>query len=52
VKEIPLTGYVEAHPGFAGHLCHRIYDLSKLKNAGVSLPSTTLYEGMKQTLKL
>ncbi len=50
VKEIPLTGYPEAHPGFAGHLCHRIYDLSKLRNAGVALPSTTLYEGMKQTL--
>lgn len=51
VKEIPLTGYVEAHPGFAGHLCHRIYDLSKLKEAGVTLPSTSLYDGMKKTLQ-
>lgn len=50
VTEVPLTGYVEAHPGFAGHLCHRIYDLSKLRDAGVPLPSTTLYDGMKQTL--
>jgi len=33
-REIPLTGYVEAHPEYAGHLCHRIYDLRKLKNAG------------------
>ncbi|MBP3618039.1 MAG: NAD-dependent epimerase/dehydratase family protein [Lachnospiraceae bacterium] len=52
VTEVPLTSYVEAHPGYAGHLCHRIYDLSKLKEAGVSLPSTTLYDGMKKTLKL
>ena len=52
VAEVPLTGYVKAHPGFAGHLCHRIYDLSKLKEAGVPLPSTSLNEGMKQTLKL
>lgn len=52
VAEVPLTGYVKAHPDFAGHLCHRIYDLSKLKEAGVPLPSTSLYEGMKQTLKL
>ncbi len=50
VKEVPLTGYVEAHPGFAGHLCHRIYDLSKLKEAGVALPSTSLYDGMKRTI--
>jgi len=50
VQEVPLTGYVKAHPGFAGHLCHRIYDLSKLKEAGVPLPSTTLLEGMKQTV--
>ncbi len=50
VTEVPLTGYVTAHPEFAGHLCHRIYDLSKIKEAGVPLPSTTLYEGMKQTL--
>lgn len=31
ICEVPLTGYVEAHPEYAGHLCHRIYDLSKLK---------------------
>lgn len=52
VTEIPLTGYVEAHPGFAGHLCHRIYDLTKLKETGVPLPSTSLYDGMKETLQL
>ena len=52
VTEVPLTGYVETHPGYAGHLCHRIYDLSKLRDTGVPLPSTTLYDGMKQTLKL
>jgi len=50
VTEVPLTGYAEKYPGFAGHLCHRIYDLSKLKNAGVSLPSTTLRDGINQTL--
>ncbi len=35
---------------YAGHLCHRIYDLTKLKEAGVPLPSTTLYDGIKLTL--
>lgn len=50
IREIPLTGYVQKHPGFAGHLCHRIYDLSKLKNAGVALPSTSLEEGLRRQL--
>ncbi|MBQ7933526.1 MAG: NAD-dependent epimerase/dehydratase family protein [Lachnospiraceae bacterium] len=50
IKEIPLTGYVEAHPEYAGHLCHRIYDLSKLKAAGVPLPATSLEEGLRRHL--
>ncbi len=48
IKEIPLEGYLEKYPGYAGHLCHRIYDLTKLKEAGVPLPSTSLEEGMQK----
>ena len=51
ICEVPLTGYVEAHPEYAGHLCHRIYDLSKLKKAGVPLPSTSLEEGLREHLQ-
>jgi len=51
IREIPLTGYVEAHPEYAGHLCHRIYDLSKLKKAGVPLPSTSLEDGLRVHLQ-
>ena len=50
IREIPLTGYVEQHPEYAGHLCHRIYDLSKLQNAGVPLPATSLEEGLQKHL--
>ncbi len=46
-KEIPLQGYLDTHPEFSGHLCHRIYDLSKLKATGVSLPATSLEEGLR-----
>ena len=28
-------------------LCHRIYDMSKLKEAGVALPDTSLEEGIR-----
>ena len=51
IREIPLTGYVDAHPEYAGHLCHRIYDLSKLKKAGVPLPSMSLEEGVRKHLQ-
>lgn len=49
-KEVPLQGYSKAHPEFAGHLCHRCYDLSKLERTGIKLPSTTLHEGLKEAL--
>lgn len=48
--EIPLQGYAQAHPEFSGHLCHRCYDLSKLENTGIELPSTTLKEGLKELI--
>lgn len=47
IHELPLTGYVKNHPEYAGHLCHRIYDLSKLKAANVKLPSTPLKQGLR-----
>lgn len=50
IREIPLTGYAEKHPDFAGHLCHRIYDLSKLQKAGIPLPSTSLEAGLQKHL--
>ncbi len=46
-KEVPFLGYLDMHPEFSGHLCHRIYDLSKLEAAGVSLPATSLEEGLR-----
>ncbi len=51
ITEVPLTGYLDEHPEYQGHLCHRIYDLSKLKNAGVSLPNTHLIDGLKIQLE-
>lgn len=47
IEEIPLTGFVERHPEYYGHLCHRAYDLTKLAQAGAELPSTTIEEGLQ-----
>ncbi|MBP5454275.1 MAG: NAD-dependent dehydratase, partial [Lachnospiraceae bacterium] len=51
LEEVPLSGYLDKHPEYSGHLCHRIYDLSKLKNAGVRMPEVHLHEGIELSLK-
>ena len=51
IREVPLQGYLEKHPGYEGHLCHRIYDLSKLELAKVPLPATTLAHGIEKYLE-
>ena len=50
IREIPLTGYLEAHPQYSGHLCHRSYDLTKLRSAGVCMPQVTLEEGLRRQI--
>lgn len=50
VEDVPLDGYLEAHPQYSGHLCHRAYDLTKMRNAGVRMPSTTLREGLRRQI--
>lgn len=50
VEEVPLKGYAKAHPEFAGHLCHRIYDLGRLRATGIALPATRLEDGIRRHL--
>ena len=51
VETIPEEGYLAAHPQFSGHLCHRSYDLSKLKNAGVRMPDMPMREGLRRQIE-
>lgn len=48
--EVPLQGYSREHPEYAGHLCHRCYDLSKLAATGIELPGGTLGEGLAEVI--
>ncbi len=48
VEEVPLEGYLEAHPQYSGHLCDRAYTLAKLGQAGIALPQTSLREGLEK----
>lgn len=50
ITEVPLDGYLQRHPEYSGHLCHRIYDMTKLKDAGIPLPKTSLKEGIQKHL--
>ncbi len=50
VEEVPLEGYLDAHPQYSGHLCHRAYDLTKLRTAGVRMPAITLEEGLRRQI--
>ncbi len=51
LEEIPLAGYLEKHPEYSGHLCHRVYDLTKLRETGVKMPSVHLKQGIAASLK-
>lgn len=48
IENIPLAGYLAAHPQYSGHLCHRCYDLSKLQHAGVRMSCTSLEDGLRE----
>jgi nucleoside-diphosphate-sugar epimerase len=48
IETIPLVGYLEAHPQYSGHLCHRCYDMTKLRSAGIRVPDTSLEAGLRE----
>lgn len=48
VEELPLQAYRAEHPEHASFLCHRIYDLGKLRTSGLAVPSTPLAVGLKE----
>ena len=50
IESIPLAGYLEAHPQYSGHLCHRCYDLTKLRRAGIRMPAISLEEGLRRQI--
>lgn len=46
IGELPINMYLREHPESVPFLCHRIYDLQKLCNAGVIVPRTSLQQGL------
>ncbi|HEY9077743.1 MAG TPA: NAD-dependent epimerase/dehydratase family protein [Anaerolineaceae bacterium] len=48
IEDIPVDLYRQQHPEHASYLCHRIYDLAKLKECGVPLPSTSVQSALEE----
>ena len=47
VEEVPVRAHLAEHPEAAPFLCHRIYDLSRIEQTGLSLPSTSVEDGLR-----
>ncbi|MCX6043701.1 MAG: NAD-dependent epimerase/dehydratase family protein [Chloroflexi bacterium] len=48
IEEVAVSEFLAANPDRQSFLCHRIYDLSKLRNAGLHVPATPIREGLRQ----
>jgi len=49
-KETPVADYLPHHPEQSPLLCHRIYDMQRLRSIGLSPPSTPLRKGLADQL--
>ena len=47
VEEIPVLDYLREHPEQKSFLCHRIYDLKKIRMDCLQVPSTPLHTGLR-----
>lgn len=46
--ELSISDYLAANPDKAPFLCHRVYDLSRLKAAGLRVPCTPVEQGIRE----
>jgi nucleoside-diphosphate-sugar epimerase len=46
-EELPVATALAANPDMEPFLCHRIYDLSRLQDAGLKVPDTPMADGLR-----
>jgi len=51
VEELPIAATLGQQPDLAPFMCHRIYDLSPLRLAGLRVPNTPIVEGLAQHVR-
>jgi nucleoside-diphosphate-sugar epimerase len=50
-EEVSVSDCLREYPELSSFFCHRIYDLSKLKEAGVKVPATPIEKGLERHIK-
>ena len=48
ITELPTDQYLKDNPQSVSFLCHRIYDLARMKSAGLKAPATPIENGLKE----
>ncbi len=48
VEEVPVKRSLAEQPQIAPFLCHRIYDLAKLRASGLRVPATGIEQGLRE----
>lgn len=51
VQDLPVAEHLQSNPADRPFLCHRIYDLSPLRDHNLPVPGTSLADGLKRHLK-
>lgn len=51
IIETPVKEHLDKHPEHAPFCCHRFYNLDKLQSVGATVPSTSIFEGLKTHVK-
>ncbi|MHB9139271.1 MAG: NAD-dependent epimerase/dehydratase family protein, partial [Victivallaceae bacterium] len=48
IEEVPVASYLAENPAGRPFMCHRVYDLSHLHSAGLTVPATSIEDGLRQ----
>jgi len=48
IVEVPMDEYLAEHPEMAVAMCHHLYDLSSLVRCDITLPHTSMTEGLRE----
>jgi len=50
IDEVPVAEFLAEHPEKRSFLCHRIYDLARIREHGLCVPSTSITDGLREHL--